>query len=110
MPYIRIVSLPPGEAPEEIRKARIGLLLPLAPGDLGVRMPRASAGVLSGPRSLLGLLLMTFRKLDVVDGYAVMTLDAIAILEGQHPDAAQWWRENVPHLFKPGRVLVFHAS
>lgn len=51
---IRITDIPGGEAPLEIRRAWVGLVLPLAPGEDGPRTPR-TAGVLSGPKRLLTL-------------------------------------------------------
>src|SRR5947199_83534 len=46
---IRIIDVPPGEAPEWVRRAWVGLVLPLAPGEYGPRV-LAAAGVLTGPR------------------------------------------------------------
>ena len=110
MPSIRIVGIPPGEAPEEIRRAWIGLILPLMHGGYGLRNSWASFGVLTGPKSCLGLLVMPLLRRNRTDGYVVPVLDAVAILEGQHPNAAKWWRENVPHMMKAGRAFVFDGS
>jgi hypothetical protein len=48
--YIRIVRIPPGEAPFWVREKWVGLELPLADGDRGPRGAYTS-GVLSGPRN-----------------------------------------------------------
>ncbi|HEY7315037.1 MAG TPA: hypothetical protein VH643_37170 [Gemmataceae bacterium] len=46
--FVRIIATPPGEAPEEIRQAWLGLELPLAAGETGPHnVP--TGGVLSGP-------------------------------------------------------------
>jgi len=48
-PSIQIVGIPPGEAPEEIRRCWVGLTLPLA---MAGPQSRLGSGVLSGPRSI----------------------------------------------------------
>ena len=107
---IRIVAIPPGEAPIEVRKAWVGLELPLARGETGARrMP--IGGVLTGPKTAIGQLfkLLTFGY-DRARGYLVEAVVAIEILAEHAPDAAQWWSENSPHLIRPGRHLIFHAE
>jgi hypothetical protein len=107
---IRIVNVPPGEAPEAIRRAWVGLVLPLAPREKG---PRALAafGVVAGPRGLLGTLwrLFTGRYTRGVQ-YAVPVDAAIAALEEASPDAAAWWREKTPHLIGRSRTFGFAAE
>ncbi len=51
MAKIRIVACPPGEAPQAVREAWIGLELPLPPGRLGHRRGWLTTGVVSGPRT-----------------------------------------------------------
>src|SRR6516165_8028709 len=41
-PSIRVVDVPPGEAPESIRRCWVGLVLPLAPGFAGAQSHLAS--------------------------------------------------------------------
>jgi len=102
---VRIVKRPKGEAPENVRDAWIGLLLPVLP-----RYPRTlvrrGSGVLSGPRSWLAMwlheLIGTGQR---TRGYGVDTAAAANLLENVNPLAATWWRTNAPHLFKPGRAL-----
>jgi hypothetical protein len=107
---IRIVDVPPGEAPEEIRRAWVGLILPLVPGETGPR-PIISHGVLSGPRWLIARLwrLLTGQYHRYMQ-YAVPVDAALEELEWTAPDAAAWWRENTPHLIGRGRAFGFAAE
>jgi hypothetical protein len=107
---IRIVAVPPGEAPEAIRRAWVGLILPLAPGEIGARaIP--GFGVLTGPRSLLGKLWRLLTNQYILDmQYAVLVDDAIEVLEEASPTAAAWWRENTPHLIRKGGFFGFAAE
>lgn len=105
---VRIVKRPFGEAPEEIRDAWIGLLLPVSP-DCPSPMEAYALGVLSAPRSLFGLWLKQWfpPKEPPVRGYAVDALTAFRRLETVNPSAAEWWRTNTPHLLNRGRILFF---
>lgn len=108
--YIRIVAVPPGEAPEEVRRAWVGVRIPL---PLFHRRPREwrSAGVLSGPKTLAARLSALWSgRLRRANGYAVSVLEAIAALDATHPEAAKWWREHAPHLVKPGKAFVFSSE
>jgi hypothetical protein len=107
---IRIIATPPGEAPEEIRRAWVGLVLPVAHGE-----PEPGAyfqsGVLTGPKTLIGRWVRYFSgRLTRGTGYAVDADTAIAILDERAPQAASWWRENAPHLLNCGRRFLFHAE
>jgi hypothetical protein len=106
---IRIVDVPPGEAPECVRKSWVGLVLPLAEGETGPRVFHTS-GVLTGPKSLLASLwhLLT-GKYDRVYGYVVDASLALDLLAEHSPEAANWWNENTPY-GQPGRWFVFHAE
>jgi hypothetical protein len=42
--------------------------------------------------------------------YAVLVDDAIDILEQTSPVAAEWWRENTPHLLGMGGWFGFAAE
>jgi len=88
---IRIVATPPGEAPEPIRRAWVGLELPA--------VQRADytpvVGVLS--QSATG-----YRR-----GYAVRGATAVRLLTEIAPDAADWWRTNAPHVLGGRFQLVF---
>jgi hypothetical protein len=105
MASIRIRSVPPGEAPESVRAAWVGLELPL----LRERPLRyLGSGVLTGPRGVVQLILhlATFR-LKVLTGFVVPSKAAIEVLERSDPGAARWWRENAPHTLRPGRHFLF---
>jgi hypothetical protein len=105
--FIRIVSVPPGEAPLWVREKWVGLELPLAYGDSGGRRAITS-GVLSGPRNRLIALWWALRgQLDCKSGYAVDANEAVRILEGTAPEAAAWWQQNVPRLQHRERKFLF---
>ena len=108
--YLHINAVPPGEAPLWVRERWVGLSLPIAQRDAAVRHP-LTAGVLSGPRGLLSTLawLLTGKN-KRQSGYIVEARTAIQELEQHAPEAAKWWRENLPHLVRRGRYFVFHES
>jgi hypothetical protein len=107
--YIRIIAIPPGEAPLWVREKWVGLELPLADGDSVVQV--FTSGVLSGPRNrFLAIIWGLLGRLKVQSGYPVYVKEALGILEQTAPEAAMWWRENVPGLQKPKRKLLFASS
>src|SRR6185295_20370198 len=107
---IRIISTPPGEAPEHIRQAWIGLELPLPPWANAPRDVLVT-GVLSSPKSFLGKLLVIFTgRTKIQRGYNVETRIALLIPQSQRPVAANWWRENTPGFFGPGRFFLFSSE
>lgn len=102
---ILIVRVPAGDAPVEVRKAWVGVELPLhAPGLRKAKV----AGLLEPP---WGRLATWLRRLPGVGrakvGYAVAAGLAVEELARRTPAAARWSRENVPHLLGPGRLFVF---
>src|SRR5215469_5604551 len=100
---VRIVALPPGEAPQWVREKWIGLELPIV-GQGGVYR---GVGVTSRP-TFLGRLWRTFSgKAEMIDGYVVDARRAVEILEAAHPEAAAWWRENTPRILAQGRRFIF---
>src|SRR5438477_12843163 len=106
---IRIVSIPPGEAPEEVRAAWVGLTLPLSRSDRAV--DTRIFGVQTGPRNRLMARLGTlFRRGTRERGYPVDARVAIEILSRHAPSAAAWWREHAAHLLRPGVNFVFNES
>jgi len=109
-PRVRIIAIPPGEAPPWVREQWVGLELPLAQPSRSARSRRVF-GVLSGPKQpfarLLDILLGRSRR---ESGYAVRVTEAIAALEPKSPEAAAWWRENVSHMFAPGRCFLFQEQ
>src|SRR5438046_8922839 len=102
---VRIRSAPPGEAPADIRRAWVGLTLPIVGRG---PMTGFGSGVLTGPKSILELLwrLVTFR-MQVHEGYAVDVATAIDVLAKARPDAAAWRRPAATHIFRRGPRIVF---
>ncbi len=92
---IRIIAAPPGEAPQHIREAWIGCVLPViaVPGD-----PRSRA-VCRG--------VLTRRPAEARDRYLVRTARRGRRAARRDRDAAQWWRESVPRVIEPGQLLAF---
>jgi hypothetical protein len=87
---IRIIAVPPGQAPEEIRKGWIGCEFET------VALPGSKDYVQLGVR--LG-------KPENLGGYNVETGEAIAVLAKKNPNAAEWWKKNFPPNLFP--YLVF---
>ena len=111
MPYIKILITPPGEAPLNVRRAWVGLVLPFAEGRYAQATKLGTWGVLSGPKSYFGrLVAILLRRYKMEYGYAVEAITAVEILESTNPQAAQWWRENAPHVLQPGRRFMFAAG
>jgi hypothetical protein len=106
--FVRITSVPAGEAPQWVREKWVGLVLPLAkPRPLTV----LTSGVLSGPPNRLAAIWWgLLGRLEKKSGYAVEATAALAILERTAPDAALWWRENVPRLRARRRKFLFRES
>ncbi len=106
-PRVRIIAVPPGEAPAWVRQKWVGLELPLAQWS-STASTRHVTGVLTGPRGLFARLARLLRgELQEHSGFKVSVVQAVAILERASPDAAQWWRTNTPHLMKPWRCFLF---
>jgi hypothetical protein len=92
-----IKRTPPGEAPEHIRRAWVGLTLPLARAEMEPRALR-TVGVLSHQDS------------EMTVGYAVDGRKAVRFLASHEPEAAAWWRENAPHVLAQGYRLFFPSE
>jgi hypothetical protein len=108
--FIRIIATPPGEAPEDVRRAWIGVRIPLPLFHRRAREWR-SAGVLTGPKSLAArLAALLGGRFERRRGYAVSALEAVAALEAANPTAARWWHDNAPHAIAPGKAFVFAAE
>ncbi|HTD52198.1 MAG TPA: hypothetical protein VK780_04160 [Thermoanaerobaculia bacterium] len=109
-PRIRIIAIPPGEAPQWVREQWVGLELPLAQRSRRARS-RSVFGVLSGPRGMLTRwLAILSRRARRESGYAVRVSDAVAVLGSKSPEAASWWRTNVPDMRSPFRCFLFSES
>jgi hypothetical protein len=91
---IRITATPPGEAPEAVRRAWVGLELPFVGGRVGPQS-QAVVGVLSN------------RPAGSREGYAVDGGKAIALLAARDSEAAAWWRSHAPHVLVNGYQFVF---
>ena len=103
---IRITITPPGEAPENVRKAWVGLVLP----SLGCSIV-PMVGVLSGPKGIIDSIVALFRgQISLERGYIVNASHAIEILGQNAPDAAAWWRENAARTVAPGKYFVFSKA
>lgn len=94
---IRVVSVPPGEAPESVRRAWVGLDLPLLPGQDKIKL-HPSFQVLSGEEA------------HPVPSYAVDGQAAVRVLRAAHPEAAEWWQVNAKWVMEPGAQFVFPAT
>src|SRR5262245_2514264 len=107
---LRIVGVPPGEAPLWVREKWVGLHLPLLQRRSEAVSYR-TFGVLSGPKTLFtALVALVTGKLGRESGYAVSVQAAIEVLAKHSPEAAAWWRKNTPHMIRPTRFFVFGAD
>jgi hypothetical protein len=106
---VRIIAVPPGEAPLWVREKWVGLELPLVPRyPREVRAP--TLGVISGPTGIFGSLVAWLTGRTVREaGFLVRVTDAIAVLELKHPEAAAWWRANTPGLVRKNKTFLFHS-
>jgi hypothetical protein len=95
---IRIIEVPPGEAPEHIRRAWVGLVLPLAAGESGRRQEDRATGPFGRLRQWL-----EGRRWH----YVVPADAALNILGQAAPEAAAWWRANAPERIAPDQTFEF---
>ena len=108
--HLRVNFVPPGEAPAWVRERWVGLMLPLAQAS-AEPTTRLTSGVLTGPRSYFAKLLALWTgRFDVSEGYIVDAPGALDALESACPEAAAWWKEHRPDLFRPGRRLMFQKG
>jgi len=107
---IRILTIPPGEAPLPVRMAWVGLDLPLDTRRVGRQLGLAT-GVLSSPRGWWQRIvaLVTGRYM-VKTGYAVNALEAVNLLQAKDPNAAAWWREHCAHMLDGKRAFLFPSA
>jgi hypothetical protein len=101
--YVRVIRTPPGEAPEEIRRAWIGVELPLRRYETNPQC-HVTEGVLSGQSPGM--------PPEFVDdpGYAVSGKAAVKALAAHCPEAAEWWFKNAPRVVASGYQLWFPAG
>ena len=82
-------------------------VLPKYPG----RLHYHHGGFELAPRSAIRRLVAAFvgPRVDF-KGYAVDAFEAVAALEANSPEAAEWWRANEPKVTAPGKgAFVFPA-
>jgi len=104
---IRILTIPPGEAPLSVRMAWVGLDLPLDPRRVGRQLAMA-AGVLSSPRGWWQQIVdLVTGRYAVKTGYAVNALEAVDLLQAKDPVAVAWWREHCAHMLDGKRSFLF---
>lgn len=77
MSSIKIIAVPPGQAPEEVRREWVGLVIPLPPQEIG----GFQMGVRGGAAKNLG-------------GYQVYSRDAFSLLLAKSPEACRWFVAN----------------
>jgi len=106
---VRIVAVPPGDAPLWVREKRVGLELPLTRWDTAKAF--VGFGAVSGPRTWLAQLWALARgRSQRIYGYAIDAARAVEILDHASPEAAAWWRTNAAEFIMPTRYLIFHAE
>jgi hypothetical protein len=88
MPSIKIISTPPGEAPEEMRRAWVGLVMPVA--EVTDEEVRSKYGVV--PCDIFGNPSEKEAKREV---YRVDTRVALAILRAANQEACRWFEKFV---------------
>jgi hypothetical protein len=104
---IRIISTPSGEAPESVRRAWVGLVLPVPRAWAGRRNLR-TVGVLSGPKGFFGSFLARLGGQTKREAGCVVAADkAVEILSQNAPEAAAWWRQNAARSIAKGKYFMF---
>jgi hypothetical protein len=91
--FVLIVATPPGIAPEEVRKAWIGIVLPV--------LGRETADLIAA-RKAEGFL-------SDNAGYVVTGPKALEALERHNKEAWEWWVIHFPRLLTEG-VLAFEQT
>lgn len=94
---VEITATPPGEAPQWVRDAWVGLVFPTVDPRLTNYRDRPPVGVLSGRPTEGG-------------GYTVPALVALELLRLKSPSACDWWQQNVPALLSAEAGLCFDYS
>lgn len=90
MQFVKIRSTPAGEAPDHIRQAWVGLVLPVVQS---IDRSSVSFGVISAEPMCM-------------EGFEVPAQVALRILELEDPEAADWWVNNT-EWSGPTSILVF---
>jgi hypothetical protein len=101
MSSIRIIDVPDGEAPEDVRRAWVGLVLPLVEG---IRQPRVIP--VYGVRSFRWKRWIPWAfHYHTTEAFIVNVNAAITVLRKREPDAAAWWIDKHAPLVKASRPL-----
>jgi hypothetical protein len=105
---IKIIDVPPGKAPEEIRRKWVGLVLPIAPPEKNKSFMQV---LLTKPNCYLGIFVESREEDFLTNGaYFVSGPDAIAILSISSGSTAKWWCEKAPYFLKPQSGFIFSAA
>lgn len=104
---IEIIATPAGEAPEWVRQAWVGVVIPLVESKV---VTTKGIGVITSAKAgwLSCLWWQLTGRIQSYTGYVVRFDDAISRLSVLSPDAARWWRQNTPHLI--GQNLMFKTE
>jgi hypothetical protein len=94
---ISFTSPPRGEAPDDIRRAWVGLSVPVTARESQLLKKVAVSGIVSG-------------HAEHWDGYSIESRKCIEHLRAHNPKAAAWWRDNFPHFLKRGRSFIWSAE
>jgi len=92
---VRVFDIPPGEAPDWVRRAWVGVELPTQN-----RMPK--------PIEVIQM--STGEPAGEWVGYAVSGIAALAAVAAVNARAAEWWRSNLPAITTPDYKLIFPAN
>jgi hypothetical protein len=92
---VRVIDVPPGEAPDWVRQAWIGVELPTRHKE---------------PRAVPVYEIRSGESAGEWVGYAVDGRAAVRAVAAVSPEAADWWRANLPAVTTPGYQLVFPAD
>jgi hypothetical protein len=96
-----VTAVPPGDVPEQFRRAWVGLILPLAAGETGPHELTQPGGLLNRIRGWFD----PPPRFYFIDSEA-----AFGILGRAWPVAAEWWRANAARVVGPGNTIPFEAS
>jgi len=110
VPRIRIISIPPGEAPLWAREKWVGLTLPVTSSSRGPGpFTTTTFDFVTGPApATLAQFEAGIRgKPKFMSGFHVKTQTALEILETDSPEAAEWWRDQIAHTTTPTNFLLF---
>jgi hypothetical protein len=92
--HVKIVQTPSGGAPDWVREAWVGMILPLQPQK--VMSDQTVRNVVS---------LVEVKN----NGFSVSAMQAIDTLADRNPKAANWWKTNT-RCYSKGTVFVFNKE